>query len=111
MRAIATDKRGSRGVTVNLLGQSVDSTMVASQVAQPEKPRLTELKGLIELTGHVFSERWNHLFGFFRTIETRRRRSVDSKRVVRQMAAERGRALAQSKGLVTCASAEPQERI
>ncbi len=58
MRAIATDKRGSRGVTVNLLGQSVDSTMVASQVAQPEKPRLTELKGLIELTGHVFSERW-----------------------------------------------------
>ena len=45
-------------------GQSVDSTMVVSQVAQPEKPRLTELKGLIELTGHVFSERWTIFSGF-----------------------------------------------
>ncbi len=55
--------RGSRGVTVNLRGQSVDSTMVASQVAQPKKPRHVELKGLIELTGPVFSERWTTISG------------------------------------------------
>ena len=56
--------RDSRGVTVNLRGQSVDSTMVVSQVAQPKKPRHDELKGLIELTGHVFSERWTTFSGF-----------------------------------------------
>ncbi len=39
--------RDSRGVTVNLRGQSVDSTMVVGQVAQPKKPRHDELKGLI----------------------------------------------------------------
>ncbi len=50
--------RDSRGVTVNLRGQSVDSAMVVSQVVQSRKPRLAELKGLIELTGHAFSERW-----------------------------------------------------
>ena len=38
--------------------------MVVSEVAQPTKPRLTELKGLIELTGHVFSERWTTFSGF-----------------------------------------------
>ncbi|MGO9273905.1 MAG: hypothetical protein ACLQOO_27300 [Terriglobia bacterium] len=38
--------------------------MVVGQVAQPKKPRLTELKGLIELTGHVFSERWTTFSGF-----------------------------------------------
>ena len=51
-------------MTVNLRGQSVDSTMVVSPVAQPEKPRHDELKGLIELTGHVFSERWTTFSGF-----------------------------------------------
>ena len=56
--------RGSRGVTVNLRGQSVDSTMVVSEVAQPEKPLRPELKGLIKLTGHVFSERWTTFSGF-----------------------------------------------
>src|SRR5208282_6925312 len=56
--------RGSRRMTVNLRGQSGDSTMVVSQVVQPKKPRLTELKGLIELTGHVFSECWTTFSGF-----------------------------------------------
>ncbi len=56
--------RGSRGVTVNLRGQSIDSTMVVSQMAQPKRPRHDELKGLIELTGHVFSERWTAFSGF-----------------------------------------------
>ncbi len=56
--------RGSRRMTVNLRGQSVDSTMVVSPVAQPKKPRHDELKGLIELTGHVFSKRWTTFSGF-----------------------------------------------
>ncbi len=47
----------------SLGGQSIDSTMVLSQVAQPKKPRYAELKGLIELTGHVFSERWTTFSG------------------------------------------------
>ncbi len=38
--------------------------MVVSQVAQPTKPWNDELKGLIELTGHVFSERWTTFSGF-----------------------------------------------
>src|SRR5208282_3536173 len=56
----------SPDVTVNPRAQSVDSTMVTSQLAQPKKPRHDESKGLIELTGHVFSERWTNLFGFCR---------------------------------------------
>ncbi len=44
----------------HLRGQSVDSTVVASQVVQPKKPRRTELRGL---TNHVFSERWTTLSG------------------------------------------------
>jgi len=34
------------------------------QLAQPKKPRHDELKGLVELTGHVFSERWTTFSGF-----------------------------------------------
>jgi len=37
--------------------------MVVSQVAQSKKPRHDELKGLIELTGHVFRERWTTFSG------------------------------------------------
>ncbi len=40
--------RGLRRVTVNLRAQSVDSTTVVNQVAQPKKPRHDELKGLIQ---------------------------------------------------------------
>ncbi|MGO9268680.1 MAG: hypothetical protein ACLQOO_00205 [Terriglobia bacterium] len=53
-------------MTVNLRGQSVDSAMVVSPVAQPKKPRHDELKGLIELTGHVFSERRTAFSAFIR---------------------------------------------
>ncbi len=56
--------RDSRRVTINLRGQSIDSTFVVSQVVQPKKPRRAELKGLIELTGHVFRERWTTFSGF-----------------------------------------------
>ncbi len=43
---------------------SVDSTRVVSQVGQPKKRGHTELKGLIEPAGHVFSERSTTFFGF-----------------------------------------------
>jgi len=83
--------RGLRGVTVNLRGQSVDSTMVAGQVAQPKKPRHDELKGLTRTYGPRLQRALGHLFGFCRAAETRRRRSVDSKRVVSQVAVDRGK--------------------
>jgi len=47
-RGWGLEVRGSRRVTVNLRAQSVDSTMVDSQVAQPKEPRRAELKGLIQ---------------------------------------------------------------
>ncbi len=50
-------------MTVNLRGQSVDSTVVVSQVVQPKKPQHVELKGL---TNHAFSEHWTDLFGLCR---------------------------------------------
>jgi len=99
--------RGSRRVTINLRGQSVDSTMVGSQLAQPKKPRHDELKRTYRTYGPRLQRALDHLFGFCRATETRRRRSVDSKRVVIRVAVDRGRALAQSKGLATRASAEP----
>jgi len=53
-------RAGSRGVT-DLRSQSADSTMVVSQVAQRNKPRDVELKGL---TNQVFSEHWTTFSGF-----------------------------------------------
>ncbi len=79
--------RGSQGVTVKLRDQSVDSATVVGQVVQPREPRLAELKGL---THDVFSERWTNLFGVLPVAETRRCRSVDSTRVLSQVAVERG---------------------
>jgi len=46
---------------------------------------MTELKGLRELTGHVFSERRADFSGFAGPPKTPRRRSADSKRVVSQV--------------------------
>src|SRR5271157_202761 len=88
--------RSSRGVTVNLRGQSIDSTMVTSQVARPQNPRHAELKGL---TDHVFSERWTT----FSVLSGRRKRGdadlLIQQGFVSQVAVESGRAIAQSKGL------------
>ncbi len=62
-RGLGFGFRGSQCVTVNLRGQSIDSTMVVGQVVQPKKAGHVELKGL---TNHVFGERWTNLFGFCR---------------------------------------------
>ncbi len=48
----------------------------------------------------------DHLFGFCRATETRRRRSVDSTMLVSQVAMKRGRTLDQSKGLTNHAFSE-----
>ncbi|HMD95910.1 MAG TPA: hypothetical protein VKM93_01075, partial [Terriglobia bacterium] len=48
----------------------------------------------------------DHLFGFWRATETRRRRSDDSTRLVSQAAMERGGTVDQSKGLTNHAFSE-----
>ena len=57
-RANRGSHAGVRGASpLNLRGQCIDSRMVVSQVAQPNKPRHVELKGLTNLSSGVFSER------------------------------------------------------
>jgi len=102
---IAANRGSQAGVrrsrsTLNLRGQSVDSTTVVSRVAQPKKPPHTELKGLIELTGHVLREAWTSSSGFCRAAETRRRRSVDSKGLLAMWRWKGGERLLNLKGLL-----------
>ena len=54
---------------------------------------------LKDLLAHASGGRWAALFGFSRSMETQERRSVDSARVVGQVAEEGGRRIAQSKGV------------
>ena len=91
-----------RASAVNSSLHPIDSTPIIRQVDQPRKPLYDEFKGLTSHAGRAS----RHPFCFFRTTEMGRGLSIDSARVVGQVAEDNRRRLAQSKGLTKDVSIE-----
>jgi len=76
--------------------------MVDRQFSKSEKHGMTESKGLTSRAFFPPGERRTRSFGSRRATEAWRGLSLDSARVAGRIAEEKGRRLAQSKGLVNC---------